>query len=156
MKSAFLMFLFLAVSCTAMLCISGDFTQSGQVGALVTKPSPRSHLVRAALVGAVFGSLSTAAYFLTRQFFPGKDMLRLFLITALGFTLVASLYYDGFRPVLREEGGKWQVVAVEPWGFTRFFLGSVGGIYFASITVVVASAYRTVRDEGRGDTPGMR
>jgi hypothetical protein len=149
-KSVCFLLLFLAASCTAALWAQGDFKEysrePGQDGVRVTKPSPQRRLVQVAVVGTVFAALCTAAYILTRRLLPDKDMLRLFLITAFGFTLVTYRYYDGFPPLL-PANSETRSVSVEPRGFERLFLSSAGGLWFACITVVVASAYRTVRDE---------
>src|SRR5262249_54070100 len=136
---SFPLFLALAFWCAILLWVWGDFTP--YVGepdrdVWVTRPTALHQLVQAVCVGVVFAASCTVIFVLSGKLLSRWNLLRLFLVTTAGFTVVVYFYGD-FKTVFGS-GPTYMVKYELPWGPERQLISAACGLVLAGITAAGA------------------
>jgi hypothetical protein len=151
MRTSLALFVSLTCWCAVLLACCGDFTP--YVGepdrdVYVTMPSAAQQLSRALTAGAVFAIVTVAGFALLRRLLPGHGVLRLFLVTVVGFTTVLYVYGD-FKTYFGV-GREREVFYELPWGTTRFLISGACGLVLSGLTAgMAASARYFMQDPGQ-------
>ena len=145
------LFLGLALGCTALLFVCGDFTPyAGEPDRdiEISWPNPGRQLVSAAAVASVFAAFAALLASWRGTLLPRFGLLRLFVVTGAG--LSAVIYVYGNFKMLLGVGPTCLVHYELPWGPERLLISTACGAGLASIAVVAAWANTWKRNHDTG------